>query len=66
MPQIQLTITFDTDTGSINVTGPIENKMLSYGLLESARDAILDFNVKKTADQRIVPAHFSLLPRGPQ
>ena len=35
----QLAITMD-DAGQINVNGPIENRVLCYGLLEMAKDAI--------------------------
>lgn len=34
-----LTITMN-DQGGLSVTGPIENKLLCYGLLEAARDVI--------------------------
>lgn len=32
--------------GTIGVNGPLENKVLCYGLLESARDAIKDYKPK--------------------
>lgn len=38
----QLVITLTND-GQVQVQGPIANKMLCYGMLESARDAIRDF-----------------------
>lgn len=53
MPQIQLVITMD-DTGAINVSGPTQNQMLSFGLLEMAKVAIIDHN--KQAQQRVQPA----------
>jgi hypothetical protein len=37
--QVQILIEMD-DKGNITVRGPIENKILCYGLLESAKDAI--------------------------
>ncbi len=37
---IQLVISFDQATGQVSVSGPIDNKLLSYGLLEVARDTI--------------------------
>lgn len=40
---IQLVITFNQRTGAINVTGPIENKVLSMGLLELAKAAVIDY-----------------------
>jgi hypothetical protein len=38
-PQLELTVRMD-NTGRISITGPLENKILCYGLLEAARDAI--------------------------
>ena len=38
----QLIITQNTD-GSVTVSGPIDQKMWCYGMLEMARDAIKDF-----------------------
>lgn len=55
MPNLvaQLTITMD-DAGGIQVQGPIENKLLAYGLLEVARDAIGE--AAAAAQRRIAPA----------
>jgi hypothetical protein len=38
------------------VTGPIDNKLLCYGLLECARDAIKDFNDQRAQKSAILPA----------
>ena len=46
---VQLVITLDQATGAIQVSGPIEQPMLAYGLLELARDAIRDHNAQKKA-----------------
>ena len=43
---VTLTIELQPD-GKVGVTGPIDNKVLCYGMLEAARDAIKDFNDKK-------------------
>jgi hypothetical protein len=40
------------EAGQISVSGPITDKMLCYGLLECAHDAIKDFTDK--AQQKIV------------
>lgn len=40
-----LTITV-TPEGRMSVTGPIDNKILAYGLLDAARDVIKDHNDK--------------------
>jgi hypothetical protein len=41
-PQAQMVITLNAN-GSVTIAGPINNKLLSYGLLESARKALDDF-----------------------
>lgn len=40
--QPELTITFNPD-GTVQVRGPLNNKVLCYGMLEAARDAVRDF-----------------------
>lgn len=54
---IQLLITMDPSDGKVSVTGPIDQPVLAYGLLELARDAIKDHNARRTeeAQRRIVP-----------
>jgi hypothetical protein len=47
----KLTIVLAAD-GSIGVEGPINEKMLCYGLLDCARDAIKDHNDKLVAQQK--------------
>jgi hypothetical protein len=42
------------DAGQISVSGPIENKILCYGLLEIARDAIVAHHEK--AKRLVQPA----------
>jgi ArsR family metal-binding transcriptional regulator len=53
--KIEIIITITPD-GSINVTGPIHDKTLCYGLLEAAKDAIREHHVRLTAAHRIIPA----------
>ena len=59
-PVATITITFDPSNGQVNVGGDIENKLLSYGLLDLAREAIQDFHVKQF-QSRIVPANPGML-----
>ena len=40
---IELRIVFDSTMG-VSVHGPIQDRMLCYSLLETARDIIKDFN----------------------
>ena len=39
----QLIITYDENTGNVNVNGPIGNKGLCYLMLECSRDAIKEY-----------------------
>jgi len=41
---IIMTITWNVD-GSVNVVGPIKNKILSYGMLEAAKDAVRKYEI---------------------
>jgi hypothetical protein len=50
--QAQLVVTID-EAGKISVTGPINDPILAYGMLECARDAIKDFNDQQA--KRIIP-----------
>ena len=46
-PQVKAVLTITMfDDGSISVNGPIGDKVLSYGLLESARDAIFEKHLR--------------------
>ena len=53
--QPTLTITLNAD-GSVAVSGPLPDRVLCYGMLEAARDAIRDFRPEE--QPRIVPAGF--------
>lgn len=41
---VLLVIAYDTKSGQSQVSGPLGNKELSYGMLEIARDTIYDWN----------------------
>ena len=49
----QIVITIDED-GKSNVQGTINNKIVAYGLLAVARDAINEYHQKQ--EQRVKPA----------
>lgn len=59
-PQAQLLIVLLED-GQVVVSGPVANKILSYGMIESARDAIA--NYKAPAAPLIQPVR-GPLPNG--
>lgn len=46
---LTLTITYDPQTAQIGVSGPINDKTLCYGMLESAKDAIRDHCAKQAS-----------------
>lgn len=41
-------------TGRIRIAGPIQQKVLIYGLLEGAKDAVRDWHAEHAKDARIV------------
>lgn len=59
---IRLVIELDPASGNINVNGPIDNKMLSYGMLECARDAIRDHIQQQAIRNGLVVARGKLPP----
>ena len=48
------------DNGSVTVTGPIGNKMLSYGMLKMAEDAIRDYAAK---NQSVIVPVLTAVPK---
>ena len=47
---LTLTIT-QTEDGRLTVNGPIANKVLCYGLLSAAQDAIRDYHQNRPAEE---------------
>jgi hypothetical protein len=45
----QLTITLD-EQGNVGINGPINNKVLCYGLLELAKDALRNYDPNKRVE----------------
>jgi len=43
--ETKITITIN-ERGNVSVNGPLDNKLLCYGLLEIARDAVKDYKPK--------------------
>lgn len=58
---VELKITID-DAGQLNVNGPIANKMMCYGMLEVAKDAIRETHER---NQRLVQPASGPLPPMP-
>lgn len=50
-----------TDDGKVNVGGPLQNKVLMYGLLEIAKEVVKSFAEQN--ERRVQPA--SLMPQLP-
>lgn len=64
MNQVVLTITLNLQNGQVSVSGPIDNKMMSYGMLAAAKDAIYDYGKEKA--NRVQIADPSVLPQLPK
>lgn len=47
MEDIRLIVTLSED-GKVNVNGPLTDKILCYGLLEAAKDAVKNFSLEKS------------------
>jgi hypothetical protein len=56
MAHAQLIITFE-DNGSVSVSGAIDNKLISFGMLECAKEAISEFHRNKAKSGLVVPLH---------
>jgi hypothetical protein len=50
----QVTVTMTAD-GKVNVNGPMENKILCYGLLEMAKEVIVAFNAAQEKRVQLAP-----------
>ena len=53
-PKFVLTVAL-MHNGSVVVNGPIQDRILCYGLLEAARDAIRDFKPDQAQQIQVVP-----------
>ena len=51
--KMELVISMD-ERGNVSVSGPIENMVVCFGLLEVAKDAVRNFSAQ--SQKRIVPA----------
>lgn len=56
---VQLVITL-TDEGQLNVSGPIDNKMLCYGILEVAKEVVAE---RARQSQKLVQPATMVLPK---
>jgi len=43
---IRIEVLWDKEKGGITVNGPLEDKILCYGLLEYAKEVVRDFKAK--------------------
>lgn len=61
---VEMKITLE-DTGVVNVTGPLEDKILAFGLLEMARLVISQYRSKTGGILRVPPGtKLAEVPRG--
>ena len=54
----EIRITFNPNTKEVNITGPIQDKLLCFGMLEMAKMIVTNYNPPK-----INPASGILVPR---
>ena len=59
-PSVALVIRFDPATGSVNVEGPLDQRLFCYGLLEMAREIILK-RASNPSDHAILKAKSPIL-----
>lgn len=52
MPEFELVIRMNKD-GSVHVTGPIQNKVLCYGAMEAAKEAIGSWHANQKAEPQL-------------
>jgi hypothetical protein len=65
MPEIKMLITFDTEARGVRVEGAIGDKMLAYGMLDMAREAIQETH-RQQAENRVqlAPGPLAPMPAG--
>jgi len=42
---IEIVISYTKETGSVTVSGPLEDRLICFGLLEMAKEVVKDFKV---------------------
>ncbi len=62
MNKIILTITREED-GRVSISGPLDNKVLCYGLLECGKDALRDFCGGVAEAKKIIEAPRIIAPK---
>jgi hypothetical protein len=60
MQEVTLTITMNMQNGQVSVSGPIDNKLMAYGMLASAKDAIYDYGKQQERLVQPAPANYNL------
>lgn len=66
MAKTRVMIEWDAENGSMNVAGPLQNKVLMLGLLECAKETVLKWHVDAaTQVKEATPADLQLVrPNG--
>lgn len=57
---VEMRIEYDEQTGAVTLNGPLDNRLLCYGLLEMAKEIVA--SNKPRATPRIVPGVAPVLP----
>ena len=50
-----INIDYDTDTGKLTLEGPVQDKVLVYGMLSTAKDLVQDMKPEETKIIRVAP-----------
>lgn len=61
MEKLRFIIEMDQTTGQVQINGPIQNKMLCFGLLEIAKDAVREY--ARQHEGQIQPAPLGLVTK---
>ena len=61
---LRITIEMQKD-GTVNVSGPLKDKALMYGMLGLAQDAVRNFNADTEGARRIMPVPAGAVLRPP-
>ena len=65
MSRIELTVLLDEE-GGVSVRGPVQDKVLCYGLLEGAKDAIKAWHEAQNKSSLVTPNGSGILTLTPQ
>ena len=63
MAIIVYTIRYDTETRALNIDGPIQDRILCYGMLGMAMDIVHEFNIDEGRKAQDTPGSGLVIPQ---